>query len=520
MTDATANRATVDGGARRFGQQEARSRPKQIVYLSCVLVVSVVLLWVVPLWSSLWLDETITYWVVKDGLPALFRRSLLYNAQSPVYFVIAWVALVVGGAREWVLRIPSILAAAASTTLVYRLGVRFGDREMGAVAAVCFASYWLVADAAITARGYAIGLLIVIAAVAALDRWLDRQHPMDWTAYVVLGALTVYIQPLFGIMFIVHVVHAVDRARRGTARIAWSSAMVTAGAIGLALMPLAVALPPVWQRRMWMSAVSGATFRGWGDLRFAFAPLAIIAAGTLLERRLPGYYFRRAAPLLLLSCWAAMPVTMVVTAARWMSPTVLVSRYFLCAAPAIALIMAWAISGVRSSRIRLVLVTMVAGLSVLGMGIADERMEDWRGALHAVGDATNGRPVPVLVDGGLVESGRLRWPLDPEEAGYLVSPVAFYRVPGPAYPLPYNLDDPGTGYLRQVSTILAGEHESFVLVANTYRFFDGQPPVPFREWLERTLGPRGFSSRPVGRFGTISVTLFERTGERSGPGTP
>jgi len=91
----------------------------------------------------------------------------------------------------------------------------------------------------------------------------------------------------------------------------------------------------------------------------------------------------------------------------------------------------------------------VAGLSVLGMGVGVERMEDWRMALHAAADATNGKPVPVLVGATFIESARLRWPLDPEEAGYLVAPVAFYRVPGPAIPLPYDLGDEGAGYLRQ-----------------------------------------------------------------------
>jgi hypothetical protein len=519
MSGLTASSVGGDDGAERMHQSGFPSDPKRMVYLAGVLTVSVVVLWILPLWSSLWLDETITYWVVKDGLPALFRRSLHFNAQSPAYFVVAWAAVAAGGATEWMLRIPSILAAAASTALVYRLGLRFVDREMGALAAVCFASYWLVADAAITARGYAIGLLVLIAAVVALDRWLGRRHPVDWAAYVMLSVLTVYIQPLFAVMFVVHVVHAVDRARRGTAPIGWSSAVVAAGAIGLLLVPLAVALPPVWQRRMWMSAVSGAPFRGWGDIRFAVAPLAIVAGSALLERRLPAHYLRVPAPLVLLSCWAAMPVIMVVAAARWMSPTVLVSRYFLCAAPAIALIMAWTIRGVRSSRIRLVLVTIVAGLSVLGMGVGVERMEDWRMALHAAADATNGRPVPVLVGATFIESARLRWPLDPEEAGYLVAPVAFYRVPGPAIPLPYDLGDEGTGYLRQVSMMLARERGSFVLVVNTHDFFHGRS-VPFRELLEHTLGPMGFSSRPIGRFGTVSVVIFERTSEPSGPGGP
>lgn len=61
-------------------------------------------------------------------------------------------------------------------------------------------------------------------------------------------------------------------------------------------------ITPMWQRRTWMSAVSGAPFRGWGDIRFAVAPLAIVAGGPLLERRLPGYYLRVPAPLVLLSC--------------------------------------------------------------------------------------------------------------------------------------------------------------------------------------------------------------------------
>jgi hypothetical protein len=181
--------------------------------------------------------------------------------------------------------------------------------------------------------------------------------------------------------------------------------------------------------------------------------------------------------------------------------------------------MTWTIRGVRSSRIRLVLVTIVAGLSVLGMGVGVERMEDWRMALHAAADATNGRPVPVLVGATFIESARLRWPLDPEEAGYLVAPVAFYRVPGPAIPLPYDLGDEGTGYLRQVSMMLARERGSFVLVVNTHDFFHGRS-VPFRELLEHTLGPMGFSSRPIGRFGTVSVVIFERTSEPSGPGGP
>ena len=65
--------------------------------------------------------------------------------------------------------------------------------------------------------------------------------------------------------------------------------------------------------------------------------------------------------------------------------------------------------------------------------------------------------------------------------------------------------------------MLARERGSFVLVANTHDFFHGRS-VPFRDLLAHTLRPMGVSSRPIGPLGTVSVVIFERTSELSGPG--
>jgi len=90
-------------------------------------------------------------------------------------------------------------------------------------------------------------------------------------------------------------------------------------------------------------------------------------------------------------------------------------------------------------------------------------------------------------------------------------------VPCPAIPLPYDLGDEGTGYLRQVWMMLVRARGPFVLVANTHDFFHGRS-VPFRDLLDHMLGPVGVSSRPIGRLGTVSVVTFERISEPSGPG--
>jgi hypothetical protein len=60
MSDLTARSVNGDGGTECIHQRRSSSDPKGTVYLAGVLTVSVGLLWILPLWSSLWLDETIT----------------------------------------------------------------------------------------------------------------------------------------------------------------------------------------------------------------------------------------------------------------------------------------------------------------------------------------------------------------------------------------------------------------------------------------------------------------------------
>ena len=63
--------------------------------------------------TSLWLDETITYWAVADGgfLDAI-EKTLRNPPQSVLYTPFVWAAVQLGGPSEAVLRIPSFIATA------------------------------------------------------------------------------------------------------------------------------------------------------------------------------------------------------------------------------------------------------------------------------------------------------------------------------------------------------------------------------------------------------------------------
>jgi hypothetical protein len=100
--------------------------PLQRLWLTVFALLAVVAFrfWIMPLHSSLWLDETGTYWTAKDALSKAMER--IFEAQvssSPIHSVIesAFIKLPVSS-PEIALRIPSVAAIMISIWLVYRLG--------------------------------------------------------------------------------------------------------------------------------------------------------------------------------------------------------------------------------------------------------------------------------------------------------------------------------------------------------------------------------------------------------------
>ncbi|HKJ35259.1 MAG TPA: glycosyltransferase family 39 protein [Solirubrobacterales bacterium] len=120
-------------------------------------------------------DELYTYRVVSAAsLGGVFDGIELTEATPPLYYVLAWLAGMLGDAPGWI-RLPSILYGAASVPVVYLLGERFGGRRAGLVAALLIA----VAPFAIVygseARAYGGLLFLLPLSTYALLRATDER---------------------------------------------------------------------------------------------------------------------------------------------------------------------------------------------------------------------------------------------------------------------------------------------------------------------------------------------------------
>ncbi len=195
---------------------EEPADPGHVRWLVILTAVVILSLWLMPLSSSLWLDELGTWWVVKDGAGDAIDRALTFHGQSPLYYLIVWSARVVGGRSEVVLRLPSLVAAGVSAFLLYRLARTLISREAARLTVLVFAATQTVAFGASEARPYAIATMVTIASTLALVRWLDDGR--RWSralVYALLAIAVVWMHYLFALVLVAHGVYALIRLRRG-----------------------------------------------------------------------------------------------------------------------------------------------------------------------------------------------------------------------------------------------------------------------------------------------------------------
>ncbi len=231
----------------------------------------------------------------------------------------------------------------------------------------------------------------------------------------------------------------------------------------------------------------------------AIVPFSLLLARDRLHRVQDSTGLRN--PILLL-CWSTVPPTALFAIAVLTPARLLFARYFLSAAPGLALLTGCTVSAIASRRGRIALVAAMAALWITTF--AEQRTDDWRSAATAVRSLTespNTPDTPVLLRSGFIESRQQRLLETAETAEYLVAPFAFYPVPGTLVPLPWSAGDTTDAYLEDLVRRL-NHHRRLVLVTNGF-------PRPLRDWFDNRMGHLSLTAHPVATFGRVSVVLFD-----------
>jgi mannosyltransferase len=469
--------------------------------------------WAPHLPDSLWLDETLTAWVIQGSFGEMIERSVDYQSQS-AYYVFLWFWTRVVGSSEVALRLPSLLSALGACAILAQLGTRWTrDRETGLLAMVILASTWSVFRESVDARSYMPGLFVLLCVVLFLVRWLDTGRWWDACLCGAFAGLTPHFHLFLVLTYPAFFAYAALRWHRSRGSIAQLAVVGSLLLIGALLF-----LPFLQTIVANGSDYSVAPRPDWISLCRVFvfvAPVAgllvgLCASGVLVSTRadatepIPD----RTEPIsrevgVLLALWMLAPLLILYSVSVSTDKSVFLERFLMPAIPAVCLFYAFAVRAIPARTARVLAMVVIA----LASFVTNVRpQDDFRGAVRFVNQfAAEDVSVPTLFASGLIEGQHESWLRDPSHAAYLQAPMAYYPLDGPLVTLPRRLRGQAIG-IEIVDPILESSRR-FATIEWTGN------GAKILQWLVPRAEEAGFRVT-VRTYGTVRVALFNRTGRK------
>jgi mannosyltransferase len=141
---------------------------------------------------SLWLDEAATVAIAGQHGSALWSAISHDGGNMLGYYALLHVLIGWFGHGEFVIRLPSVLAAGGTAAAVSLLALRLFDRRVAVAAGLLAAVSLPLVFWGQDARGYAAMVALVAGSFAGFVALVEAGTRRAWTAYVVLTVLAVY----------------------------------------------------------------------------------------------------------------------------------------------------------------------------------------------------------------------------------------------------------------------------------------------------------------------------------------
>ncbi len=357
--------------------------------------------------QSFWYDEAFTpVHVLRASLLTTLRGVVHTENTPPLWYVLEWGVSRVLGSGEVALRLLSALAGIATVPVAWAIGRELSGRRAAAIAAAALVAVnplfvWYSQEA----RAY--GLFVLTAALAMLCFLRARAEPSP--RRLALFAVTASLSLLTHYFAVFLLIPMIVWLLLGTGRRAALLACAAVAAVGLALVPLALAQGGhgsqwigAWALSSRLQAIpqyyltgySGAPLGHGIELLVALPIVAGVGLG--LWRVLEPREERGAlVALVLAACAVLLPLLLVALGADYLAPRNLVAAMI----PVTALI-AILLTGARAGRSGPVLASVVV-IAFLAISVdvdLSPRLQrgDWRGVAHVLRGGARARAITTV----------------------------------------------------------------------------------------------------------------------------
>ncbi|MDE3197358.1 MAG: glycosyltransferase family 39 protein [Acidobacteriota bacterium] len=475
--------------------------------LAILLAICIARLWIMPMRSSLWVDEIVTTFVIR--FPRHPSFSVAPQVPESIYYLLPRLSWDILGQSERALRLPTLLAMGAALFFIAKIAMRTIHPRAGWLAVfLCLTLHWFDYFA-IDARMYGLGIAVSSASIYFLIRWFDGGRWVDAAAFALCGALLWRIHLLFWPFYLIYPIYAAARLRKREMRATFLQIALVAIFVTAALIPV------VRTAQRILEGAPSHSFNPPPDLlTFIYMVhinvVAICAVVALMFRGYSRWPARIALPggtwTLVFAWWLVCPLS-IAAYSHLSGNGLLVSRYVSLMYPGIALTAAaFLVWLLPETWIRPVSVAVgILALALMGQWTRlrhpRHELSDWRTAA-AVERIAAGPATPVLCPSPFIEAKEPVWKPGYPIQSFLYSQLSYYPLRGNLRPFPFERSELSDLYSTK---LLASE----LVPARRFLIYGS---LGGADYVARYLGSRpelqGWSSQ-VRAFGDVMIVEFD-----------
>jgi mannosyltransferase len=492
--------------------------------LLSALVLCLARFWLMPLFSSYWVDEMATLFVVRQGAS---DPSFAVAPQVPqsLYYVLAALAGHLFGYGEAAMRVPSLLAMGGALFFIARLAARLIHPAAAWFAVFGCLSLRGINYQAADARPYAVGSCVAAAGLWFLVCWFDSGRWRDASLFMLCGALLWRIHLIYWPFYLVFAAYAVARIGFRETGVTWRQALGVFTVLALALVPVAWNALALLRQAGMHVIVALPTVR---NLILAIKIGFVATCGAAAFLLHCAFRFRRdgwtllppdarlvsPASLTLIGCWwLCQPLCLYLFS--WLTGnSVFLGRYEAIALPG-AVLAAAAVAApfVADAHWKPLALALGLGLLVVlgGWRTAWPRhdISDWRLAVRSSSRLGLDPATPVIAPSPFIEARPPVWRPDYPLSSFLYSHLQVYRPQGRLYPFPFETSPQAERFAAQLARQTLAPSGRFLIYGSACA------SEFWRKWFAARPEFAGWRSNRLGPFGDVDVVVFENPANRT-----
>ncbi|MBI1922564.1 MAG: glycosyltransferase family 39 protein [Geobacter sp.] len=466
---------------------------------------------------SLSLDETATYWIIKDGFWELVSRSTSIPNQFSAYNYALMLISSLIGITESAIRLPSLIFTIITSYFVYLLASELISISAARYSVVAFFLLNPTVPIATFARPYPLALLLLVISTYCLVRFSKTGDHNQIVVYCLAVVGMLYCHPIYLFCLPCHLAYIL--IQKTYKKLSGNYIYILISIISLALAPIIFLM-----------------HRNYGssdDLVFApppfllqfiipFTPTPLLVSiiiylitsllfntfGSIINSK------QRKGDLLFLICWLVLPPVFLYIASLLSGTSLLVERYYSSYLPAVAILTGLFFDSIPDKYMRnITFVLMVVILMFLARTNFISSMqlaENWREAANFIKQIDPRAESLVLLGSGFVEGRNNRFLENPLFSSYLAAPLSYYRIPNKILNLPwtFNNDDNRNYYFRQIKPVLSKYRDTIILYRRWGSYGkNGRDKLAVPQIIA-DLSDGSFGSFKYYEFGSIAICHF------------